>query len=113
MRSIAVTDIERLALQYRAMEEEGATAMSDRSSERVLWLLAGLGVGAGVAMLFAPQSGRETRSYIKKLAEQGKEKLADGTGDIIGKGSQVLERGKTVVDEAMDFVERGRRIFVR
>lgn len=87
--------------------------MSDRSSERVVWLLAGLSIGAGLALLFAPQSGRDTRRYLKDLAEKGKDKLADKTGGVVAEGFQAFERGKTVVDEALDFVERGRRIFVR
>jgi len=32
-------------------------------------------VGAGVALLLAPQSGKETRQKIKELADDAKEKV--------------------------------------
>ena len=83
--------------------------MSSNSGEKVLWLLAGLGIGAGVALLFAPKSGRETRRYLKHMAEEGRDKVVETGEEIRGKGKEVYERGKAVVDEAMEFVDRSRR----
>ena len=83
--------------------------MSSNKGEKVLWLLAGLGIGAGVALLFAPKSGKETRRYLKHMAEEGRDKVVETGEEIRGKGKEVYERGKAVVDEAMEFVDRSRR----
>ena len=94
--------------------------MSDDKGEKFVWLLAGLGLGAGIALLFAPQSGRETRRRLTRMAEDSRDRLTesgqeilDKSREVIGKGKQVIERGKAVVDEALDFVERGRRTILR
>ena len=84
--------------------------MRNERGEKFLWLLAGLGLGASVALLFAPKTGRETRRYLSRMAEHGRDRLAESGQDVLEKGKQVYERGKAVVDEALDFVERGRRI---
>ena len=83
--------------------------MSNSRSNKLIWLLTGLGIGAGVALLFAPKSGRETRNYIKNMADEGVDRVRDGGHEVIGKGKVVYEKGKTVVDEALEFVERGKK----
>ena len=87
--------------------------MSASKSEKFLWMLAGLGVGAGVALLFAPKTGRETRKYLKRVAEEGRDKVKESGEEVFDKGKEIYERGKAVVDEAMEFVDRGRRAVFR
>src|SRR5580700_334708 len=43
------------------------------------WFLVGAAVGATVALLYAPQSGRETRRLISKKTEQGRDAIADSS----------------------------------
>lgn len=83
--------------------------MSSNNGGKVLWMLAGLGIGAGMALLFAPKTGKETRKYLKRMAEEGRDKVVETGEEIRGKGKEVYERGKAVVDEAMEFVDRSRR----
>ena len=87
--------------------------MSSKSGEKVLWMLAGLGIGAGVALLFAPKTGRDTRRYLKRMAEEGRDKVVETGEEALGKGKEVYERGKAVVNEAMEFVDRSRRAVLR
>ena len=87
--------------------------MSDQKGEKFLWLLAGLGLGASVALLFAPESGKETRKKLVRMAEDSRDMLAESGQEVLDKSKQVFERGKAVVDEALDFVERGRRSILR
>lgn len=87
--------------------------MTDQKGEKFVWLLAGLGLGAGIALLFAPQSGRETRRRLTRMAEDSRDRLTESGQEILDKSKQVIERGKAVVDEALDFVERGRRTILR
>lgn len=42
----------------------------NNTERTTLVFLAGLGIGAGLAALFAPQSGQETREWIADTAER-------------------------------------------
>lgn len=86
--------------------------MSRGNGENFVWLLAGMGLGAGIALLFAPQSGRETRRYLNRLAREGRERVLETGDEFVDRGKKVYEHGRAVVDEAMEFVERGRRAVI-
>ena len=62
------------------------------------FLLGGV-VGAGLALLFAPQSGRETRQKIKDLADDVKEKSAEYVNQAKEKATSLVEEGKGYYDE--------------
>ncbi|MDQ1330828.1 MAG: hypothetical protein QG578_1093 [Thermodesulfobacteriota bacterium] len=61
------------------------------------FLLGGI-VGAGIAILLAPQSGRETREKIKEYAESVKEKAVESVQRVKG----VLEEKKSVLTAAVE-----------
>ena len=74
------------------------------------FLLGGL-IGAGVALLYAPKSGRETRRNISKTAKQLKRdavELVEDTikavdafvGDMKERASDIIERGIEISDVA-------------
>ena len=56
-------------------------------------------VGAGVALLLAPASGRETRRRIKDLAEDAKEKAGHYVEDVKTKASSYVEKGKGFIED--------------
>lgn len=66
----------------------------DRSYEGLASLLAGIGVGAVIgavtALLLAPQSGAETRSYI-----------GDTTHDLLGKMRDTMEDVRVKLDQVV------------
>jgi gas vesicle protein len=62
------------------------------------FLLGGL-VGAGFALLLAPQSGRETRQKIRELSEEAKEKAMGYVEDVKGKVTDNIEKGKGFYEE--------------
>jgi gas vesicle protein len=70
----------------------------DRSSESVLSLLAGIGLGALVgamaALLLAPNSGAETRSQIRETADDVLGKLRESVDDLRGKVDEVIANTK-------------------
>jgi gas vesicle protein len=68
------------------------------------------GGGAAVALLYAPQSGRDTRRLISKKAKHGKEAFADVSREAIDKGRELFEKGRKMADDAADLFERGRRL---
>jgi gas vesicle protein len=67
------------------------------------FLLGGM-VGAGVALLLAPKSGRETRERIKELAEDAKEKAECYVGQVKGKMNSVLDSGKDFLQEKKSII---------
>ena len=56
-------------------------------------------LGAGVALLVAPKSGRETRQQLKELAEDVKEKAEGYIEQMKEQVSTVVEKGKDIIEE--------------
>jgi gas vesicle protein len=64
---------------------------------KVAFFLAGMGIGAIVALLFAPRSGKETREFISKKAEEGKDYGASRGREIRQQAEDYVEKGKDLV----------------
>ncbi len=85
--------------------------MADQDyGSKVVWFMAGIAVGATVALLYAPASGEDTRRQIARKAQKGRDALADSGSDLIDRGREMYERGRKLPDEAADMFERGRKI---
>jgi len=67
------------------------------SSSKLAWFLTGAVLGAVVALLYAPSSGRETRDLLAKTGRRGKEAIEDTGKDIADAGRDVFERGRKLV----------------
>ena len=80
------------------------------NSGKAVWFLTGAALGAAVALLYAPQSGRDTRRIIRKKTREGREYVTEAGRDLADKGRELYEKGLRVADEAADLIERGRRI---
>jgi gas vesicle protein len=76
----------------------------------LVWFVAGAAIGASLALLYAPQSGRETRRLIKKKSREGREALSETSRDLMDKGRDLYEKGLRVADDAAEMIERGRRL---
>lgn len=84
--------------------------------DRLTYLLIGAGIGATVALLFAPKSGRELRGDIADASKrgvdytkQGAQALGQRAGDIYGTTTQrAQELYGATAQRAQDLVERGR-----
>lgn len=68
------------------------------------FMLGGI-VGAGVALLMAPQSGRETRAKIRELAEDAKEKATGYVEGTKEKVSSYVDKGRGLYDEKKSLVK--------
>ena len=60
--------------------------------------LVGIGVGAAIGILFAPQSGEDTRDYLVGTAQ-------DKLDQAVSTGQKWANRAKKNVDDATDFVK--------
>jgi gas vesicle protein len=69
------------------------------SGSSVAFFLAGAGIGAILALLFAPKSGKETREFISQRASEGREKVA-------AKGQEYRRQAEGYVDKAKDLVNK-------
>jgi len=67
------------------------------------FLLGGL-VGAGFALLLAPQSGRETRQKIKDLTDDVKEKAMGYAGEVKEKVTTGIDKGKDLYEEKKSII---------
>jgi gas vesicle protein len=56
-------------------------------------------IGAGIAMLFAPESGRRTRERLRDLAADMRDKTIDLSEDLRDKAEDAMERGREVYEE--------------
>jgi gas vesicle protein len=83
-------------------EEEGSSSLA--------WFLTGAIIGATVAMLYAPKTGRETRQLIADRTQQSRDAVAEGGKEIIDAGREMFERGRKLVEDAADLFERGRKL---
>jgi len=64
--------------------------------------LAGGLVGAGLALLYAPVTGREARERIGGLAGDLRKKAEDWTGDVKQKVEGFIDEERTVIKAAYD-----------
>jgi gas vesicle protein len=67
------------------------------------FLLGGL-VGAGFALLMAPQSGRETRQKIKDLTDEVKEKAMGYAGEVKDKVTTGIDKGRDLYEEKKSII---------
>lgn len=75
------------------------------SNNFMYFMLGGL-VGAGIALLLAPQSGEETRNLLAQKTQEGKEYLKHKGQELT---SQVTQKGQELKEQAADYVDRGLR----
>jgi gas vesicle protein len=72
-----------------------------------LLILAGGIVGAGVALLFAPQSGQRTRKDILRYAKKRKIRAGEAVDDLSATVSDLVD---TLSDKTDDLLEKGKGI---
>ena len=84
--------------------------MAEEYGSKAVWFMAGIAIGATVALLYAPATGEDTRRQITRKALRGRDALADSGGDLLDKGREMYERGRKLADEAAEMFERGRKI---
>jgi gas vesicle protein len=75
-------------------EERGCSG----SAVALGFILGGV-LGASLALLFAPESGRRTRERLRDLAADLRDKTIDLTEELRDKTEDALERSKETIEE--------------
>jgi gas vesicle protein len=97
-------------------EREEASAVT-----KLTYLLIGGGIGAIVALLFAPKSGQELRGDIADATRKGLEKSKEAAGQLGEKAGEYYEVGRekatefyqTAQDKAGELTEKAREAAAR
>ena len=63
------------------------------------WFLAGLGIGAVIALLFAPASGDEARDYLGRKADEGREYVTARGREVRRQAEELVEKAKELVTQ--------------
>lgn len=78
---------------------------------------AGAALGAAIALLYAPKSGRETREQIADLADDAVDKIKDYAKEAQCKIKTALEEGKETIAEKKSIlssaIEAGREAMMK
>ncbi len=67
---------------------------NSNGSKMFFSFLTGAAIGAGLALLFAPQSGEETRKQIKDFSEKLGGEVKDGVEKVSEKAKSFMEGAK-------------------
>lgn len=94
------------------MRNDDRPIVIEKSGPGVLPFLAGLAIGAGVALLFAPQSGRETRRELARKGRRARLRAREMAENMRDKAEDSYQEARARVEEGLDSaraaVARGR-----
>ncbi len=92
------------------MPDETPQETTDSGSNSLAWFITGAIIGAAVAILYAPKSGKDTRKIISDKTQQGYDAVSETTKDVVDAGKEMFERGRKLVEDAAELFERGRKL---
>jgi len=76
--------------------------MSKRWTQTASAFSVGLGVGAILGLVFAPQSGENTRAFLRNKAQDGVDDAVAQSKKVARRAKRVADDAKSVVNEALD-----------
>jgi gas vesicle protein len=82
----------------------------EESSSTLAWFLTGAIIGAAIAILYAPNSGKDTREFLAEKTQQGKVAVTEASLDVVEASKDMFDRGRKLVEDAADLFERGRKL---
>jgi gas vesicle protein len=83
---------------------------SDEYNGKLVWFLAGAAIGAAIALLYAPASGKETRRRLAEKAAEQADALSGVGKEWVEKGKDLYDKGRQMAEEAADIFDRGKKM---
>lgn len=71
---------------------------------KAVFFLAGLGIGAILALLLAPKSGKETRDFLAQKADEGRDYVRNKGAELRKQAEDAVEKGKDLVTKQKDLL---------
>ena len=71
-------------------------------SKSLSYFFLGLGIGVAAGIIFAPQSGSETRDTLRRKALEGGDALRRRTDELRGSAGELMDRGRDLVNRQRD-----------
>ena len=88
---------------------------SNSDGSKFIYFLAGLGIGALVGVLYAPQSGDQTREMLAGKADESREYVLRKSRELKEQASGYVERGKGILADQKEHlaaaVEAGKQAY--
>ena len=75
----------------------------DDTAGHLGWFFLGTLIGAGVALILAPRTGKETRELLTERGSEWAKRAQETADDLRGRAGDLLEKGRDLFDE-----QRGR-----
>lgn len=85
-------------------ERDDDVVVVERRGSALGPFLAGLAVGAGLALLFAPQSGAETRAQLARSARKVRRAAGNAAEDLMDTAEDSWRSAKSKVEARLDAV---------
>jgi len=76
----------------------------ENGGSQIGFFLAGLGIGAVIALLFAPRSGKETRDIIMHKAEEGRDYVKTKSDEIRKQAEDAVDKGRDLVSKQKEML---------
>jgi gas vesicle protein len=91
---------------------ERRTVMPEKESNNAMvgavMLLAGGILGAGIALLYAPQSGEKTRKGLTRYAKKARRRTEEAVEAVEDFSEQVTDMAEAVGERAAEILEKGK-----
>jgi len=89
--------------RYEDYEDDDRVVVIERDGGNGIGpFLLGAAIGAGLALLLAPQSGAETRAGIKRRARAAKDSASRVAGDVTDRVTDTFQDARRRVEEQID-----------
>ena len=83
--------------------ETSSAGFQNHLGRDIAWLIAGIGIGSGVALLLAPTDGEEVRHAISRGCRKTLKRMGRQTGGLRDDAEHLVEHARDLFVQALHF----------